>query len=195
MRRPPLEWTLLAAGVLAVVAVVLGGNAYQQQFVASTAVFVILAYGWNVISGITGYLSFGQIAFFGLGAYVALGVIATLHLPWYAALVIAPLAAAAVALVLGGVMLRLQGVFFTLGMFGLARVFEIVAGSVQGGAMGASSPVVATPRDAALVALALALGAIALNRVLVGSRLGLRCMAIRDDEPAARAAGVAAARI
>ncbi|HEY4439895.1 MAG TPA: branched-chain amino acid ABC transporter ATP-binding protein/permease, partial [Candidatus Elarobacter sp.] len=47
----------------------------------------------------------------------------------------------------------------------------------------------------ALVALALALGAIALNRVLVGSRLGLRCMAIRDDEPAARAAGVAAARI
>jgi len=175
--------------------IALQGNAYQQQIVFSTALFVVLAYGWNVISGITGYLSFGQIAFFGLGAYVAVGVMVVFRLPWYAAAVVAPLAAVAVAIPLGAVMLRLAGVFFTLGMFGLGRIGEIVASSVSGGAMGTSIPSVATPRESAPVMILFALGAIVFTHLLINSKLGLQCMAIRDDQPAARAAGVPVGRI
>ena len=193
--RPRVEWIVVAAGVVLASVVVLGGNGYQQQIVFSTALFVVLAYGWNVISGLTGYLSFGQIAFFGLGAYAAVGAIVVLHMPWYAAAVIAPLAAVCVAIPLGSVMLRLQGVFFTLGMFGLGRIGDIVASSVSGGAMGTSIPEVATPRESASVMIVLALGAIVLTHLLINSKLGLRFMAIRDDEPAARAAGVPTGRI
>jgi branched-chain amino acid transport system permease protein len=189
------EWIALAAGALLALGVVLRGNAYQQQFVFTTAMFVVLAYGWNVISGLTGYLSFGQIAFFGLGAYVAVGAMTSLRLPWYAAVVLGPLVAVCVALPLGAVMLRLQGVFFAIGMFGLARIGEIIASSVNGGAMGTSVPDVATPGESAPIMLAFALGAIVLTNALINAKAGLRCMAIRDDEPAALAAGIPTRRV
>jgi branched-chain amino acid transport system permease protein len=195
MRALRVEWIVLALGTLLALGIALRGNAYQQQIVFSTALFVVLAYGWNVISGLTGYLSFGQIAFFGLGAYVAVGLMLFLRLPWYEAAIVAPLAAVCVAIPLGAVMLRLAGVFFTLGMFGLGRLGEIVASSVSGGAMGTSVPSVATPRESATVMIVLALGAIVLTHLLINSKFGLQCMAIRDDQPAARAAGVPVGRI
>ena len=195
MRALRLEWVILALGTLLALGIALRGNAYQQQIVFSTALFVVLAYGWNVISGLTGYLSFGQIAFFGLGAYVAVGLMLSFRLPWYEAAIIAPLAAVCVAIPLGAVMLRLAGVFFTLGMFGLGRLGEIVASSVSGGAMGTSVPSVATPQQSAVVMIVFALGAIVLTQLLINSKFGLQCMAIRDDQPAARAAGVPVGRI
>ncbi|HEX3550634.1 MAG TPA: branched-chain amino acid ABC transporter ATP-binding protein/permease [Candidatus Elarobacter sp.] len=192
MRRPHPDWLILAAVVAIGLALARFGNGYQQQLTFTTGLFVVLAYGWNVISGIVGYLSFGQISFFGLGAYVAVGTMTVLHLPWYAALALAPVAAACVAFPLGAIMLRLQGVFFTLGMFGLLRIGEIVSSSIGNGAMGSSVSDVATPQQSAPIMLALAAGAFVLTRVVLNSRLGLRWMAIRDDEPAALAAGVPA---
>ena len=33
--------------------------------------WIALAQSWNLISGLTGYVSFGHVAFFGIGAYTA----------------------------------------------------------------------------------------------------------------------------
>ena len=56
-----------AASVIFVVAIPFLGNDYLVGFGFTTFLFVAMAYGWNLISGYTGYLSFGQISFFGVG--------------------------------------------------------------------------------------------------------------------------------
>lgn len=39
------------------------------QFGISTLLLAVLAQGWNIIGGYTGYPSFGNSVFYGLGAY------------------------------------------------------------------------------------------------------------------------------
>ena len=122
LSRARLEWAAAALLLLAGVALTLVGGGYQAQIVFSTAMFVLLASGWNVIGGIAGLVSFGQVAFFGLGGYVAATAMLRLHAPWELATVLAAAAAALLALPLGLIMLRLRGIFFALGMFGLAQI-------------------------------------------------------------------------
>ena len=168
------------------------GSGYQAQTWFQMAMMTLLAIGWNIISGFTGYVSFGQVAFFGLGAYVAAVSILNFNVPWYAAAAIAALGSGVLALPLGLVMLRLNGIFFALGMFGLARILQLIANSlnVTGGPMGTTVPVADSPQLTATVAVvAVAIGLL-LSYFLSRSRLGLTLMATRDDAVAAEAAGV-----
>ncbi|MDE1936111.1 branched-chain amino acid ABC transporter ATP-binding protein/permease [Bradyrhizobium sp.] len=168
------------------------GSGYQAQTLFQMAMMTLLAIGWNVISGFTGYVSFGQVAFFGLGAYVAAVSILNFDVPWYGAAVIAALGAGILALPLGLIMLRLNGIFFALGMFGLARILQLIANSldVTGGPMGTTVPVADSPQLTATVAVvAVAIGLL-LSYFLSRSRIGLTLMATRDDPVAAEAAGV-----
>lgn len=100
------------------------GTGYQAQTLFQMAMMTLLAIGWNIISGFTGYVSFGQVAFFGLGAYLAAITLLNFDVPWYAAAAVAALGAGVLALPLGMIMLRLNGIFFALGMFGLARIYS-----------------------------------------------------------------------
>jgi branched-chain amino acid transport system permease protein len=191
-RRIAGEGALLAALVLCGVAVAWHGNGYVAQLLFNMALYVLLASGWNVIGGMTGYVSFGQVAFFGLGAYVAATGVLHLGLGWGAAALLAALAAVALAVPLGLVMLRLSGIFFALGMFGLARILQIAANAlaITGGPMGTTVPAAEQPALPAAVAVVLAAAGVAAVAALLRSRLGLRLMAIRDDPVAAQAAGV-----
>ena len=168
------------------------GSGYQAQTLFQMAMMTLLAIGWNIISGFTGYVSFGQVAFFGLGAYVAAVSILKFDLPWYAAAAIAAVGSGILALPLGLIMLRLNGIFFALGMFGLARILQLIANSldVTGGPMGTTVPVADSPQLTATVAVVAAAGGLLLSRFLSRSRLGLTLMATRDDAVAAEAAGV-----
>ena len=168
------------------------GSGYQAQTLFQMAMMTLLAIGWNVISGFTGYVSFGQVAFFGLGAYVAAVAILNFDAPWYAAAAIAALGAGVLALPLGLIMLRLNGIFFALGMFGLARILQLIANSldVTGGPMGTTVPVAESPQVTAMVAVSAVAGGVLLSYFLSRSRLGLTLMATRDDAVAAEAAGV-----
>jgi branched-chain amino acid transport system permease protein len=183
-----LFFGLFGAGI----AIAQVGSGYQAQTLFQMAMMTLLAIGWNIISGFTGYVSFGQVAFFGLGAYVAAVSILNFDVPWYAAAAIAALGAGVLALPLGLIMLRLTGIFFALGMFGLARILQLIANSldVTGGPMGTTVPVAESPQATATVAvLAVAIGVL-LSFFLSRSRLGLTLMATRDDAVAAEAAGV-----
>ena len=177
----------VAAGVLALI-----GNGDQTQLLFSTCLFIVLAYGWNIISGLTGYVSFGQIGFFGIGAYVAATCQLQLHMDWYTAAGAGGLVAVVLAIPLGLIMFRLQGIFFALGMFGLTSIAGLLAtsSSFVGGSQGESVPIVGTPQETALIMLGLACFAIILTAWILNSRLGLRLIAIHDDEMAAAASGV-----
>ncbi len=184
---------LLAAAILAG----LFTSGYVLQLATDILTFTAMAYGWNLISGMTGYVSFGQIAFYGLGAYAAALLILHAHVPWYLAAGGGGAAAALAALVLGGIMLRLRGIFFALGMLGVVQILSILASQWKfvGGAAGLILPSELTAQGVYAETLAVALFAFGLNAYYSRSALGLNAMAVRDDEEAAAAMGVATTRV
>ena len=65
----------------------------------------------TVLTGYGGQISFGQWAFVGFGALFGAALVSRYHVPFLAGLVLAPLAGAAVAVVVGLPALRIRGVF------------------------------------------------------------------------------------
>lgn len=192
MRNRLVEAGLFGLLLVAGLGIAAAGSSYYAQLLFSTALYVLLAIGWNVISGFTGYVSFGQVGFFGIGAYVAAICMLHLDLPWYLAVPVAAIGAAVVALPIGAIMLRLNGIFFALGMFGLARILQIIASSLRltGGPMGTSVTAAESVTGSAVVMVIVAVSAIAVTCFMLRSRFGLRLLAVRDDSVAAQAAGV-----
>ena len=69
-------WAILAVA-LVVLGVSLGmQSAYYQLVLTQVLLWAVLSLAWNILSGYSGYFSFGHAVFWGLGAYtVALGMI------------------------------------------------------------------------------------------------------------------------
>lgn len=192
--RPGITALVLA---VAFVAIPLFGTRYTMQFGTDILVFTALAYGWNLISGFTGYLSFGQVSFYGIGAYATGILVAHTPIPWYIAICLSGVIAAVAALLLGPIMLRLRGILFALGMFGLARILSVVFSdwSYVGGGSGMTLPGQLTPLAVYIFAGAIALGGFLLTAWVTRSGFGLDAMSIREDEEAATALGVPATRV
>ncbi len=183
--------------VVVAIAIPLRGSAYTIQLATDVLTFATLAYGWNLISGFTGYLSFGQSSFFGLGAYTTGMLVLHGHVPWYFAIGPAGLVAAAAAVLLGPIMLRLRGILFALGMFGLARILSVVFSDwdFAGGSLGITLPAQLTPTAVYIGMALLTLAAFALNAFFARSGFGLDAMSVREDEDAAAALGVPTTRV
>jgi len=191
---------LAIAAIAAVAAIVLPfvGSDYAISFSIQLLIFLVLAYSWNWIGGYAGYTHFGQVGFFGIGAYV--GSLLNFHygVPWYLAAVAAAVAGAVVALPLGGAMLRLKGPYFAIGMFGLARVLEAFAlgfDSITGGGTGIYLKPVSDLRPIYYAVAAVAFVMLLLTWKLDNSRLGLKLLAIREDESAAESLGIPTTRL
>ena len=186
-----------AAGIVALVLPLLGSD-YAISFSIQLLIFLILAYSWNLIGGYTGYTHFGQVGFFGIGAYVGSLLIFHWGVPWYLATAVAGFAGAAVAVPLGGAMLRLKGPFFAIGMFGLARVLEAFAlgfDSITQGGTGIYLKPLGDLRPLYYVVAAVAATMVLLTWRLDNSRLGLKLLAIREDESAAESLGIPTTRL
>jgi branched-chain amino acid transport system permease protein len=193
-------------GSLGVIAIIGGaalllpwvGSDYATSFSIQLLVFLILAYSWNLIGGYAGYTHFGQVSFFGVGAYVGSLLIFHWGVPWYVAAAVAGFSGALVAIPLGGAMLRLKGPFFAIGMFGLARVLEAFAlgfDSITGGGTGIYLKPLSDLRPLYYVVVAVAAVMVFLTWRLDNSRLGLKLLAIREDESAAESLGLPTTRL
>jgi len=187
-----LGFAALAVLLLASAMVPLSGNGYILSLVYISLLFTGLAYGWNIISGYAGYLSFGQITFFGIGAYVVAIGTTRFHAEWWLCALIGGAFCAALAVPMGYLMLRLQGPFFALGMLGLAQSLRIATDTIPftGGAEGIYLP----PGSNAVHVYYWTLGVLVLAIVLTAwidrSAFGLRLRALREDERAAGTLGV-----
>lgn len=180
--------------VLAVVAgIPLVADNYVLSVLIPLGMFTALAYAWNIISGYTGYLSFGQVTFFGVGAYTGAVLIIKLHVGWPLAALAAGVIAAVLSLPLGWIMLRLRGPYFAIGMLGLSRIAERLAYAwepVTSGGRGLYLPPVLDLRTVYWgVMLVLAI-LVAMTALLDNSRFGLRLLAIREDEGGADNLGI-----
>jgi branched-chain amino acid transport system permease protein len=166
---------------------------YGLRVMLQLFMWIALAQSWNLISGLTGYVSFGHVAFFGMGAYTTALLIARLGWPWLVASLAGGLMAAVLALVIGWPCLRLKGPYFAIAMLGLNEVLRVLASyfeGLTGGGLGLSLPTL----DASLP-IYYAMGGVAALMTLVAylivtSRFGLRLMTIREDEVAAEAMGI-----
>src|SRR5262249_49465930 len=83
-----------------------------------------IAYGWNVIGGYTRYDAVCNVAYLGLGAFVAAGFMSRqpghLALPWYFGIPLAVIITSALAALIGLVVLRLRGHYFSIATLGVA---------------------------------------------------------------------------
>ncbi|HET6183535.1 MAG TPA: branched-chain amino acid ABC transporter ATP-binding protein/permease [Acetobacteraceae bacterium] len=185
-----LPAAVLAAAVLAAIPVF--GSAYAVQFGTDILTFTALAYGWNLISGFTGYLSFGQVAFYGLGAYTVGLLVTDTAVPWPLAVCGGGVVGVIAAALLGPVMLRLRGILFALGAFGLARILGVAFSdfALAGGGNGMTLPAELTPTAVYVFMACVALAGFLANLWFARSGFGLDAMAVREDEDAAGALGI-----
>jgi branched-chain amino acid transport system permease protein len=167
----------------------------QLRIMTTVAMFVVLASAWNLVGGLTGYSSFGNVAFFGLGAYTcAVAVdLHRLHLPLAAGLALAPVVPAIFAVLVGLPLLRLRGHYFAIATLGTAVAVGEVVKNIEflGGATGLFPPIL---RRADLLFLylmvATALLAVGITWLVLRSRFGYGLIAIRENEEAAQVLGV-----
>jgi len=165
-----------------------------------TAMFVVMATGWNIIGGLTGYAAFGNVAFFGIGAYTVGMLVARAKWPFLLALPLSPVAATLFAFLIGVPLLRLRGHYFAVASLGVGvAVGELVQNldfrgePIFGGASGLFMPILPVPnRD--LYFFYLMLGAaglsIGVTWLVLRSRFGYGLIAIRENEEAAAVIGI-----
>jgi branched-chain amino acid transport system permease protein len=183
----------LCAACLALAVYPFLGTGYGTRSVLQVFMWIALAGSWNIISGLTGYVSFGHVAFFGAGAYSAAILIVGSGWPWPLATLAGGVAAGVLALGIGWPCLRLKGPYFAIAMLGLNEVLRALVSyfeGLTGGGNGLSLPTLDATIPVyyamGLTAAAVTLGA----RLIIGSRFGLRLMTIREDEVAAEAMGI-----
>ena len=105
------------------------GAAYpglMQKF----AIYAIFAIGFNLLFGLTGYLSFGHAAFLGVGSYTAVWSFKLLSMDILPALLFAVLSAGVFALVIGFFSLRRTGIYFSILTLAFAQMCYSLAYSV-----------------------------------------------------------------
>jgi branched-chain amino acid transport system permease protein len=162
------------------------------RIATTVLMFVVMASGWNIIGGLTGYASFGNVAFFGLGAYTAGVLVVNLNWPFALALLLAPVVAAFFALIVGIPLLRLRGHYFAVATLGVGVAVGEVVNNV--GPLGASTglflPIVRSDLLFFYLMLGAAVLAVLTTWVILRTRFGYGLLAIRENEEAAAVIGV-----
>lgn len=105
------------------------GAAYPDLLNRFT-IFAIFAVGFNILFGLTGYLSFGHAAFFGVGSYAAVWSFKLLSMDALPAMIFAVVISGLFALLIGYVSLRRSGIYFSILTLAFAQMSYNLAYSV-----------------------------------------------------------------
>jgi len=169
-------------------------NDYYQSFLLQVFMMIALGQAWNLISGMTGYVSFGHTAFFGVGAYAG-ALLLLAGFPWWLAVLKGGGIALLLAIPLGLLTLRLRGPYFAIAMLGLNEVGRIAATlwtdlTHGGDGISLAPDLLPSLRTNYFSMLTLATTATLIVAYVYRSRFGLELRAIREDEEAAEMVGV-----
>ncbi len=187
-----LPWVLSLVAVAALALVPFTLSPVIVQFGISTLLLAVLAQGWNIIGGFTGYASFGNSVFYGLGTYGTAVAMVQLHLPFWLGLAIGAVVAVAFALLLGLPVLRLRGHYFAITTLALSEAVAAIISNldIAGRNTGLILPLIRG--DTMFYELSLGLMVLATLTVLwlSRSRFGFGLIAIREREDAAEVMGI-----
>jgi len=127
------DWMLVAGFALAILTMPVWltpiGASYPD-LLQKFAIFGIFAVGFNILFGLTGYLSFGHAAFLGTGSYAAMWAFKGLSMNVLPAVLFGVLVAGLFALVIGYVSLKRSGIYFSILTLAFAQMSYNLAYSV-----------------------------------------------------------------
>lgn len=187
-----LRLLLIPAALIALALLPWYGSDTMIQFGISTLLLAVLAQGWNIIGGYTGYPSFGNSVFYGLGAYGVGIAMVQWQLPFAVGMVFGVVLAAAFALLLGIPVLRLKGHYFAIATLALAQIMAAIVSNVPlaGQNIGLVLPPLNNDRMFYELSLTLLVAATLTVWWLTRSRFGFGLIAIRENEEGAVVMGV-----
>ncbi|WP_374650851.1 branched-chain amino acid ABC transporter permease [Dongia sp.] len=201
---PAILLVLLLA--IALIAKIAGSGPFERT-VTELFIRVVLVVGLYIFIGNSGVMSFGHVGFMCLGAYgtawltippamkkftlTGLPDFVLMHqAPLVVSLALAPLLAAAFALIVGRVLMRLAGIAASIATFAMLAVINVVYSNWET-VTGATSSVVGIPMYTGVwLSFAGAVFAVFVAYAYGISRFGLALRAARDEAIAARASGV-----
>ncbi|HLW61023.1 MAG TPA: branched-chain amino acid ABC transporter permease [bacterium] len=169
---------------------------YPVHVLTVACYYVILASTWNLIAGYTGLFSLAHHVFAAIGGYASALLVVRAGAPVPIGIAAGAILAGAVGYVIGALTLRLRALYLALATWAFAESMRVVVSMEYGitrGDLGLPVPTLfgtASPRVYYEVFLLLAAATVAGLALLLRSKIGYRLRAIRDDEGAARAAGI-----
>ena len=105
-------------------------NAGYPDLMQRFVIFGIFAIGFNILFGLTGYLSFGHAAFLGVGSYAAVWMFKLLSMNVLPAIVLSVAIAGLFSLLIGFISLRRSGIYFSILTLAFAQMSFALAYSV-----------------------------------------------------------------
>ncbi|HEY3909247.1 MAG TPA: branched-chain amino acid ABC transporter ATP-binding protein/permease [Stellaceae bacterium] len=192
---------LAAIGGIAAVWLALGmmvGDSYYQLMLTLVPIWAVVGLSWNLLSGYSGLVSFGHASFFGLGAYtVTLALVLFDITPWLG-IPLGIVVGAVAGAIIGFPTFRLRGHYFALAMLAyplaLLYVFEWLGYQEVALPMKRAAPgwymQFGNYRVYLGIAVAFLVLALLISLAVERSRFGMSLLAIKQNEPAAEAAGI-----
>ncbi len=175
---------------------------YYQLMMALVLIWAVMGQSWNMLSGYSGQISFGQAAFFGLGGFtVTIAFVDYGISPWFGILLGIAVGILA-GIVIGLPTFRLRGHYFALSMLAyplaMLYVFEWLGYQEVALPMMRDTPAAYMQFDDVRVyiflALILLVASMLVALAMERTRFGMSLLAIKQNEPAAEAAGIPALR-
>ncbi|GAB5460243.1 branched-chain amino acid ABC transporter permease [Hoeflea alexandrii] len=105
-------------------------NAGYPDLMQRFVIFGIFAIGFNILFGLTGYLSFGHAAFLGVGSYAAIWMMKLLTMNVIPAIIMSVIFAGLFSLLVGWISLRRSGIYFSILTLAFAQMSYALAYSV-----------------------------------------------------------------
>ena len=105
-------------------------NAGYPDLMQRFVIFGIFAIGFNILFGLTGYLSFGHAAFLGVGSYAGIWSMKLLTLNVIPSILVSIVVAGLFSLIVGWISLRRSGIYFSILTLAFAMMSFALAYSV-----------------------------------------------------------------
>ncbi|MCH2095756.1 MAG: branched-chain amino acid ABC transporter permease [Rhodobacteraceae bacterium] len=105
-------------------------NAGYPDLMQRFVIFGIFAIGFNILFGLTGYLSFGHAAFLGAGSYAGMWMMKLLSINVIPAIIFSTVIAGVISLLIGFISLRRSGIYFSILTLAFAQMAFSLAASV-----------------------------------------------------------------
>jgi branched-chain amino acid transport system permease protein len=179
----------------------LGVTDFYLSYLYVIFFWISLATGWGILSGYSGYWSFGHAAFFGAGVYTTATLAGKWGVPFLLTIPMAAAISALLSAAIGLIVFRiksLRGEFFALLTLSVTYVLAAIISNtpIDGGAGVYLSEVpipqlgTSVPGAIYLLGLGVALTALVISRSVLRTSLGQGLLAIHDDEDVAEVKGV-----
>lgn len=196
-----LPWLAAAAAGLAILLLINRSDPFVLNILATTFLMAGLATSWNIIGGFGGQFSLCHGVFFAIGAYFAANLFIHLQVSPWLALIPAMTFAALAAVLISWPAFRLRGPFLAIATMAFNEVVFVLVNTWEAGTggprgltvpfkIGLQNMIFRDRMSYALLMLGFLFVTLIVSLLVLRSRLGYYLLAVRDNEDAARAAGI-----